>query len=212
VLDTSRPITYLITTGKARPENFDESSRAISIVVAAAVQEGVDLIQVREKQLTGRLLYDLVVRMRSLALRSATRLLVNDRLDIALAAGADGVHLTSTSLLPGVVRERAPQGFLIACSVHSANEAMTVKSDGADLCVYGPVFETPGKGAPQGVGRLHEVCELVKPFPVLAIGGINKRNVQAALDAGAAGIAAIRALNNVEQMKTLISSVTGGPA
>ena len=212
MLDTSRPITYLITTGKARPENFDESSRAISIVVAAAVQEGVDLIQVREKHLTGRLLYDLVVRMRGLTSGSSTRLLVNDRLDIALASGADGVHLTSMSIRADVVRENAPQGFLVACSVHSPGEAKAAKREGADLCVYGPVFETPGKGAPQGVGRLHEVCELVKPFPVLAIGGINKRNVQAALDAGAAGIAAIRALNNVEQMKTLISSVPGGPA
>ena len=123
------------------------------------------------------------------------RLLVNDRFDIARAAGADGVHLTSRSLPPSVVRSICDEDFLIGASTHSLETALDARAEGADFVVFGPVFETESKrafGEPQGLDKLREVTNALKGFPVLAIGGINLENVGDCFRAGASGIAAIR--------------------
>jgi thiamine-phosphate pyrophosphorylase len=154
---------------------------------ARAIRDGVDMIQVREKDLSGRELFDLVCKVRDLAAGTSTRILVNDRVDIALAAGVDGVHLPSNGLPPARVR---PLVRYLGVSVHALDEALAAEAAGADFIVFGPVFETPGKRA-VGIEPLRKVASTVK-IPVLAIGGITMQNSSAVLAAGAAGIAGIR--------------------
>lgn len=130
---------------------------------------------------------------------SATRLLVNDRFDIAKAAGADGVHLTSRSLPANIVRSICGDDFLIGVSTHSLETALDARAAGADFVVFGPVFETPSKqiyGKPQGLDKLREVTTALQGFPVLAIGGINLENVYECFCAGASGMAAINLFND----------------
>ena len=129
---------------------------------------------------------------------NGTRILVNDRLDVALAANAGGIHLGENSVpVEAVAQWRRSSGkkdFLIGASCHSLDGARAAERAGADYIFFGPVFATPSKaayGPPQGWERLREVCASVK-IPVLAIGGVTSENTRACLDAGAAGIAAIR--------------------
>ena len=126
---------------------------------------------------------------------SETRLLVNDRADIAAAAGADGVHLTSQSLPANVVRKMFGSDFVIGASTHSLDEARAAQTAGADFVVFGPIFETESKrafGEPQGLEKLAEVAVELQPFPVIAIGGITTENAALCLVSGASGVAAIR--------------------
>ena len=155
--------------------------------VSTAVRDGVDLIQVREKDLDARDLYDLVCRVRDAAVGTGTKVLVNDRLDVAIAAKIDGVHLPGNGLPIERVR---PLVRLLGCSTHTVEEALHAERDGADFVIFGPVFETPGK-TPVGIDALRSVAAAVR-IPVLAIGGITNENTQQVLNAGAAGIAAIR--------------------
>ena len=125
---------------------------------------------------------------------SATRLLVNDRFDVARAAGADGVHLTSLSLPARVVREACGPEFLIGVSTHSLDEARVARDEGADFIVFGPVFETESKrafGPPQGLEELRRVTSELPEFPVLAIGGVSLDNAESCYAAGASGFAGI---------------------
>jgi thiamine-phosphate pyrophosphorylase len=155
--------------------------------VNAAIREGVEIIQIREKDLDARSLYELVCRIRDAAAGSRTRILVNDRLDVALAAGVDGVHLPALGLPAARVR---PFVKMMGCSIHSVEEGIQAERDGADFVVFGAVFETPGK-KPAGLDALQAVTRTLT-IPVLAIGGITRENTPAVLEAGAAGIAAIR--------------------
>ena len=152
-----------------------------------AIAGGVDYIQVREKDLSGRDLFDLVCRVRDLAAGSATRVLVNDRLDIALAAGLDGVHLPANGLPADRVR---PFVSILGVSTHTLEEALAAEKARANFIILGPIFETPGKHA-AGLDILRRVTSVVH-IPVLAIGGITQTNTSLVIDAGAAGIAAIR--------------------
>jgi thiamine-phosphate pyrophosphorylase len=155
--------------------------------VNVAVRNGVDMIQVRERDLEARALYELVCQVRDAAAGTKTKVLVNDRLDIALAANIDGVHLPGNGLPAGRVR---PFVRLLGCSTHTLDETVQAERDGADFVIFGPVFETPGK-TPVGLDTLRQVTESVR-IPVLAIGGITRENTEGVLRAGAAGIAAIR--------------------
>ena len=152
-----------------------------------AIHECVDMIQVREKDLSGRELFRLVCRIRDLAANTKTRILVNDRLDVALAAAVDGVHLPANGLPAARVR---PLVKVLGVSVHTFNEAIAAQSAGADFVVFGPIFDTPGKEA-VGLDPLRKVTAAVK-IPVLAIGGITNQNSPQVVAAGAAGIAGIR--------------------
>ena len=187
-----RPITYLITPGNATPEKFDINKAEILATVRRAVDCGLTLIQLREKQLTAKQLFELAAEAAVLTQKSGTRLLVNDRADIAAAAGADGVHLTSTSLPPDLIRQAFGDEILIGVSTHSANEVAAARQGGADFAVFGPVFAVPDKPSPVGVEVLRSVCAIAGDFPVLSLGGIDLGNYRSALDAGAAGIASIR--------------------
>jgi thiamine-phosphate pyrophosphorylase len=154
----------------------------------------------------------------AVAAASCTRakIFVNDRLDVAIAARAAGVHLGTESLRVRAVaawRESHPaastSNFLIGASCHSLEQAQSAELDGADYVIFGPVFETPSKasfGPPQGIERLHKVCAEIK-IPVLAIGGVNPANASECTRAGAAGIAAIRMFQDARSSDDLRSVI-----
>jgi thiamine-phosphate pyrophosphorylase len=155
--------------------------------VVRAVASGVDMIQVREKDLAALDLLDLVCRIRDAAAGSPSKVLVNGRLDVALIAGIDGVHLPGDGLPASRVR---PHVRTLGVSCRSTEEATQAERDGVDYIIFGPVFETPGKKA-VGIDALRRVVQAVN-IPVLAIGGITPENTQAVAETGASGIAAIR--------------------
>ncbi|HZI51310.1 MAG TPA: thiamine phosphate synthase [Terriglobia bacterium] len=155
--------------------------------VNAAIRDGVDMIQIREKDMETRALHDLVCRIRDAAAGTSTKILVNDRLDIAMAANVDGVHLPANGLPASRVR---PFVRVMGCSTHTLEEVLQAERDGADFVIFGPVFETAGK-VPVGLDALRSVAGRAR-IPVLAIGGITQENAGDVVKAGAAGIAAIR--------------------
>lgn len=154
-------------------------------VVARAVADHVDLVQIRAKQLPSRELLQLV---RSAVRLGGAKILVNGRPDIALAADAGGVHLPGGSIAPARVRRIAP-GFVIGVSCHTIDELKRAEREGADFAVYGPVFDTGGKTG-IGIDALQAGAAAVL-MPVYALGGVTLANAPACLDAGAAGIAGI---------------------
>lgn len=184
-------------------------------VIRAAVAAGVDFIQIREKDLATRPLLELaraavaMARPDSIeASRSATRILVNDRLDVTLAARADGVHLGTESVPVGVVREQYPD-LLIGASSHNLEEITRAAKEGANFAVFGPVFETASKlgyGPPVGLDALREAVKAVR-IPVLALGGVSLENAKSCLDAGAAGIAAISLFQTVGLLAPLVEEL-----
>ncbi len=197
------PAIYLITRGEATPANFDQTSRKILDTIRVAVEEKVSLIQLREKQLPARQIFELAVRAAAITSGSATRLLINDRADVAVAANADGVHLTANSLSPRIIRDNFSANLIVGVSTHSLEAARLAGGQGADFAVFGSVFETPGKGEPQGLVELAIVCGEVRPFPVIALGGIDENNSHSVIEAGASGFAAIRSLNDVGKLSVI---------
>jgi len=193
------PLLYLITDRRAFLPNLDggEACRAQLEAIRLAAQNGVQLIQIRERDLSARALAEFTRRAIAVARPHGARVLVNDRLDVALAANADGVHLRVNSLAAAKVREittnKRRDEFLIGVSTHSLAEAQAAEMGGADFIVCGPVYDTPSKhefGAPLGLEKFAEVCQAVT-LPVLALGGITLANLFEPLRRGAAGIAAI---------------------
>ncbi len=197
------PAIYLITTGEATPANFDQTSLRILDIVRVAVEEKVSLVQLREKCLTARLLFEVAVKAVAITSGSSTRLLVNDRVDVALAARADGVHLAANSIGVQAIRAGFPSGLIVGASTHTLAAARFAAAHGADFAVYGPVFETPEKGAPKGLESLAEVCLDLGPFPVLGLGGVDETNYHSMIDVGASGFAAIRFLNDEEKLRVV---------
>ena len=189
------PIIYAITSGDTTAQTTPEDPDFENVLrlVEAAVASEITLVQIREKALSARVLHELATRAASITRGTATRLLVNDRFDIARTAGADGVHLTSRSLPAHRVREICGPDFLIGVSVHAIDEARAA-IEAADFVVYGPVFAT-GSKQPQGLEKLREVTSALNGFPVVAIGGIDLDNAPECFQAGASGIAAIRMFN-----------------
>ncbi|MFL6467370.1 MAG: thiamine phosphate synthase [Pyrinomonadaceae bacterium] len=196
------PIRYLITEGRSTPENFQQKISEILNIVKAAVDAGISMIQIREKEISAKQLFELTAAAAAITSSSSTKLLVNGRFDISRIAGAEGVHLPENGIPVPRVRRTMPKPFLIGASVHSPENAKRVWEHGADFIVFGPVFETPGKRA-NGIESLEEICSDLEGFPVIAVGGVNETNYQRVLDAGAAGYAAIRFLNDLNVLKTL---------
>jgi thiamine-phosphate pyrophosphorylase len=161
--------------------------------IERAIREGVDQIQIREKDLAARELFLLTQRTVELAAGHPTRILVNSRADIALAAGAHGVHLPANSISPSCMRAVAPPTFLVGISTHSRREILAAQAEGADFVVFGPVFAPLSKvsylrGA--GADGLRAAMEGVT-IPVFALGGITPQNAELCIKAGATGIAGI---------------------
>jgi thiamine-phosphate pyrophosphorylase len=206
-LASKQPIVCYVTDRKA----FDPADTVSRVreAIRRAFAAGADWVQIREKDLPGRTLLE-IVRNALEAAQGRGRVLVNDRLEIALAAGAGGVHLGRQSVPAREViawcrRGNAPAEFSIGVSCHSAEEARTAETDGASYVFFGPVFETPSKkafGKAQGIASLAEVCGAVR-IPVLAIGGVNVENAPQCIQAGAAGIAAIRIFQDASNLDAL---------
>jgi thiamine-phosphate pyrophosphorylase len=206
------PIIYPITSGATTPQTTPDDPQFSEILrlIRAAVDTDVPLFQIREKSLHARVLFELVARAAEITHGSRTRLLVNDRSDIARAAGADGVHLTMQSLPVEVVRNICGAEFLIGVSTHSLDGARAADVAGADFVVFGPVFETESKktyGEPQGLDKLRDVTRALGEFPVVAIGGITLENVDQCFEAGARGVAAIRLLNDAENIASIVETI-----
>lgn len=197
------PLVYLITDGAATTENFPVKKREILELVRIAVQTKVSLIQIREKQISARSVYELASEAAELTRNTRTKLLVNDRADIALAAGADGVHLTAKSLSAKITRRNFPPNFIVGVSAHTLEKAQIARRDTADFVTFSPIFPSPGKGTPYGIEKLRAVCERLQPFPVIALGGIDETNFADVLTAGARGFAAIRFLNDAGNLASL---------
>lgn len=192
---TRVPITCLITKGEATPENFSDQAPQIIETIKRAIEAKISFVQLREKRITTRQLFDLAVRAVSITKVSDTKLLINGRIDVAIAAGADGVHLPEDGVPVAAVRSLNRAAFIIGASVHSLESAFTARNGGATFVMFGPVFDSPGKKG-VGVDKLAEVCDAMEDFPVIAVGGIESENIADVLKNGAAGYAAIRYLND----------------
>ncbi|HUZ45354.1 MAG TPA: thiamine phosphate synthase [Terriglobia bacterium] len=162
--------------------------------IQLAAEAGVDLIQLREKDLPTRELADLAQAAVRVCRKTETKIVINDRWDIAMAVAADGVHLGGQSLPAEVVRREAGKDLLMGVSCHSLDEAAKAEAAGADYILLGPIFETPSKlryGPPLGLAKLAEVSRR-SAIPVFALGGITVERVAECITAGAKGIAGIR--------------------
>lgn len=198
------------------PQSYYITDRLTSIKpileqIQIAIEAGVDYVQIREKDLSSRELFDLSVFSQALAQKHDTRILINDRLDIALAAGLNGIHLGQESIAPAIVRARVTsEDFLIGVSIHSLEELQNAIGQGVSYFTFGPVFFTPSKakyGPPVGTEKLREACNLSEA-PVFALGGINRQNFSECLRMGAAGIAGITLFqNNREPVTAMVREI-----
>jgi thiamine-phosphate pyrophosphorylase len=186
-------MVHLITDRRRLVPGGGDFGRVRACLVAQvrhAVEAGVDAVQVRERDLEARELADLVAELVGLTAGSRTRIIVNDRVDIALACGAGGVHLRADSMSPEAVRTIAPSGFIIGRSVHTVDEAVAAKA--ADYLIAGTVWATPSKpgGALLGLAGFAAIAHAVV-IPTLGIGGVTVERAGAIAAAGGAGVAAI---------------------
>jgi thiamine-phosphate pyrophosphorylase len=214
---TARPIVCYVTDRKALRGERGPSELLDKIRAAAAA--GVDWVQIREKDLPAR---ELLALVRDAVALGSVRIIVNDRLDVALAAGAAGVHLGHASApardVVGWCRAgNAPADFLVGVSCHSLEGAQEAESAGASYTYFGPIYETPSKipfGKPHGVEELAQVAKAVR-VPVIAIGGVNESNAAECIRAGAVGISAIRMIqdasdvDNAPALKKAIEAIHG---
>ncbi len=212
MLRLQKPISYVITSGKtsAATTPVTKDFQKILQLIEAAVVAKIDLIQIREKALTTRVLLELAAHAAEITGASATKLLINDRADVAASAGANGVHLTRASMSASVVRQAFGKDFLIGVSTHSLEEASAAEAANADFAVFGPVFETPRKtqyGSPLGLEQLKQVCSKLQPFPILAIGGVTESNFADCLRAGAVGAAAIRMFEDPQRLRDVVQKI-----
>ena len=181
---------YLIT------DRHQTGDRPLAAVVREALEGGVRAVQLREKDLSSAELFRLASELRGLTNDFGARLIINDRLDIALAVDADGVHVGVNSLPVTAVRQVMGLSKLVCYSSHTVEEALLAQADGADLVTFGPVYYTPSKavyGTPCGVKKLAEAVSALS-IPVIGLGGISLANVTETLSADTQGIAVISAI------------------
>jgi thiamine-phosphate pyrophosphorylase len=198
---------YLITDRKLTKMPLPDAVRL-------ALKGGVRAVQVREKDLPVRELLTLAQELRKITMESGAKLFINDRVDVAVAVDADGVHLGAQSMPVGAVRKIVGRNMLIGVSTHSVEEARDAKKGGADFITFGPVFSTPSKekfGTPVGVAALQKVREDVG-IPVFALGGIHSNNISQVMQAGAdrvAMISAILAADDIQRAAELMNRRIG---
>jgi len=179
---------YLITDGRSTA-----NCSSLLFAVGEALRSGIKAVQLREKCLTTRDILSVAYQMRDLTAKYGAKLLINDRVDIALCVGADGVHLGQLSLPAFAVRKIAGKRFLIGVSTHTVNEALIAQKQGADFVTLGPVYRTPSKlkyGSPIGEETLRRAKAKLS-IPIFGIGGIKPDNIHNVIQCGAYGIAAI---------------------
>jgi thiamine-phosphate pyrophosphorylase len=188
-LRTALPVVHLITDRRLAPDLERRTDAAL-----AGIAPGRVAVQLREKDLGGRDLLELARRLRAVCHAHGQLLLVNDRVDVALAAGADGVHLPSAGIAPRDARRLVGPDALVGVSCHSADDVRRARDGGASHASFGPIHDTPSKrayGAPLGLEALRAAAAL--GLPLVALGGVDAARAPDAFAAGAAGVAVIRA-------------------
>lgn len=193
---------YLITDRK-------QVNMPLAAAVRLALEGGVRSVQLREKDLPVRELLALSQEMRTLTNEFGARLFINDRVDVAVAVNADGVHLGHTSMPVEAVRRVVGSNMLIGVSTHNLAEAKAAEAGGADFITFGPIFETPSKaelGHPVGVAVLKDINSEID-IPFYALGGIKSGNLRQVLYAGASGVAMISAILAAEDIKKASSKL-----
>jgi len=191
------PTLYLISDRK------QILGRSLIVALEAVLDGGARMIQLREKDLSGRELFDLAAKVRGLTAKYGAKLLINDRVDIAIAVDADGVHLPASSFNPVDARKLIGRDKIIGLSAHSEADVIRAEREGADFVTFSPIYHTPSKagyGEPQGLERLEEVCSKVN-IPIYALGGIKRENVRDLMGRGASGVAMISAILGARDIK-----------
>jgi thiamine-phosphate pyrophosphorylase len=191
---------YYITDRRQIPGAGQEQERRLLEKIAECAAAGVDLVQLREKDLGAHALEKLALKAMAALAGSRTLLLINARTDVALACGAHGVHLPANDLAASEVRAIFARAGVsepvIGVSTHSAAEVASAEAHGADFAVFAPIFEKGGTASREGLEQLRRICHRTEaaqpPMPVLALGGITLENARLCVEAGAAGIAGIR--------------------
>ncbi len=179
----------------------NQCDEPLSERVAKACSAGIGLVQLREKHLSAKELFDLANQLRAINHTYGSTLIINDRVDIALMTEADGVHLPESGISIQIAKHWL-NGKYVGKSVHSIQAGIEASTQGADYILFGPIFDTPSKrpfGAPQGIEKLEELCQHVS-CPVFAVGGVTPENAKKCLNAGAYGLAAIGALMSAEDL------------
>jgi thiamine-phosphate pyrophosphorylase len=218
---SERPLLCYVTDRRSLPLSTSADANLLLLDnVERTAAAGVDWIQLREKDYSGKEWMDLVreALRRVSSTGSATRILVNDRMDVALACGAGGVHLSESGIPVAEAchlrsdffsKRGEKEDFLIGASCHTIGSALGAERAGADYIYFSPIFKTPSKatfGPPQGLERLSQICRAVQ-IPVLAIGGIGAQNATSCMQAGAAGIGAIRLFQESAGLPEIIRSL-----
>ncbi len=187
---TSLPRLYLLT------DRHNTSQRPLTSVISQAAEAGVRLIQIREKDLDTRQAIELIQTLKPMIKQYNGKVLLNDRVDLAIAVDADGVHLRSDSLPLPLVRRMMGNDKLIGISTHSVRDAQKAEDEGADFVVLGPIYDTPSKriyGSPLGLHTLEAACQACR-LPIFAIGGMKPEHVHDVMSSGAYGIAVISSI------------------
>jgi len=216
-----RPILCYVTDRRSLPLSTSSDAHHLLVDnVARAAASGVDWIQLREKDYSGKEWTQLLTEslQRVHAAGAATRIFVNDRVDVALACGAGGVHLSENGIpVTDACRLRDDffsanpplRDFLIGVSCHSLGAALGAARGGADYIYFSPIYNTPSKanyGPPQGIERLARICAAVE-IPVIAIGGITAENAKECVAAGTAGVAAIRLFQDSSDLNSVVQEL-----
>lgn len=199
----SKLLTYVIS------HRLNLKTESLTDFALRAASAGINYFQIREKDLSDRQLFELAKKIIEVSTGSGMKILINDRLDIAQAAGADGVHLGSNSAPLHLVRETAGPQTVIFHSAHNLEEALTAQAGGADFITLSPVFETLSKkmtGIPLGIARFQKIAVDLQ-IPIFALGGIEERNIIQLRDCNICGIAAITLFQNSGNLPQLVTTI-----
>lgn len=201
---TPLPRIFMISSGEEQGEGRGELIEHLTLLPSHIPC----IVQIREKHLHTKHLLTLAQRARGIRLPEGSLLLCNERADVALAAGLDGVHLPENAVPPDKLRAYAPD-LIFGCSIHSPEALRISEQAGADYLLFGPVFDTPSKrkyGPPQGLKKLGELCR-ASSLPIYALGGVTPQNAALCMDEGAYGTAGLSIFRDTSRMRETLEQL-----